>query len=350
MNDFKGKNIYVGLDLHKSSMDINILTEHTNHKSMHIKPVCPDILVDYLEEHFPGADYYCAYESGFSGFWLQRALAKRGVKTIVVHAADIPSTDWDKRFKSDKVDARKIAFCLRAGLLKGIHVPDQGQLLDRSIVRNRYKVVADSRRIKNRIKGHLMFLGIKIPWDEGVSERYWSYRMISNIEAYGESKKDQALLLMIEELKLFRKLEAKVLRAIRTMAKSAKYDQHYNNLTSIPGVGLITAMTILTEIGSEIKRFGSLDQLASYCGIVPGSHSSGESTKTNRICSRGNRYLKNVLVLSAWMSIRYDLKMLAFFETCRSRMIAQKAIIKVCRKQLNRIRYVLKNETKLIAK
>lgn len=350
MKQFEGKKIYLGADTHKRSLDLKILTEHTIQKSIHFQPVCPDAIVRFLRANYDGAEFYCAYESGFSGFWLQEALEKRGVNTIVVHAADIPSSDKDKRFKTDKLDAKKIAFCLRAGLLQSIYIPEKKQQVDRTVVRSRYKVAKDTRRIKSRIKSHLLFFGIQIPWEEGVTERYWSNRMIANIETYASKKQDLALLLMIEELRMLRKLQAKALRNLREMAKKPRYHATYQNLVSIPGVGPLTAMTVLTEIGLEVERFKSIDALSSYCGLVPGSHSSGERTMNNRISTRGNRHLKNALILSAWMSIRYDKHMLSCYENYRQRMIAQKAIIKVAKKQLNRIHAVLKSKTKFITK
>ena len=61
-----------------------------------------------------------AYEAGFSGFWAKRKLTELGIDTIVVHPADIPTTDKDRDQKSDQRDSRKISTSLRSGELRGV--------------------------------------------------------------------------------------------------------------------------------------------------------------------------------------------------------------------------------------
>ncbi len=77
----------------------------------------------YLSKNFPGGTYYVAYQAGFSGFWAQRKLTEKGMKTIVVHPADIPTTDKERDQKNDQRDSRKIASSLRSGELRGIYIP-----------------------------------------------------------------------------------------------------------------------------------------------------------------------------------------------------------------------------------
>ena len=102
--DFTGQRINVGLDVHKESWKSTICTEHVIHKSFIVVKPLVDNLVNYLECNYPNGDYYCAYEAGFSGFWAQEELTKRGVKTIVVNPADIPTSDKERQFKNDKRD------------------------------------------------------------------------------------------------------------------------------------------------------------------------------------------------------------------------------------------------------
>jgi len=157
--NFKGKNIYVGIDVHKRSWSIKILSDNANLRQEYFRDPSPEMLVRYLNIKYPQAKYKCAYEAGFCGFWIQEGLSSLGVETIVIHPADIPTTDKEKRFKDDKLDAIKIAKCLRAGQLTGIHVPSAQQRADRSFVRLRYKLASDIRKTMNRITGHLDFEG-----------------------------------------------------------------------------------------------------------------------------------------------------------------------------------------------
>jgi hypothetical protein len=66
--NFKGENIYIGIDVHLKSWSVTILTEKNHHKTFN-QPPEPAKLSDYLRHHFPEAFYHSAYEAGFSGLW-----------------------------------------------------------------------------------------------------------------------------------------------------------------------------------------------------------------------------------------------------------------------------------------
>jgi len=101
---------------------------------------------------------------------------------------------------------------------------------------------------------------------------------------------------------------------------------------SIPGVGLLTAMVYLTEIG-DVDRFKGDDQYLAYIGLIPGCRSSGEKERTGRLSNRGNKRVRTALILSAWMSIRNSSLMNIKYEEYRKRgMTANKAIVKIASK------------------
>lgn len=138
--DFSGQSIYVGLDVHKKSWSVSIFSEQCEHKKF-VQPPEADKLVHYLKRNFPGATYYSVYEAGFSGFWTHNQLQENGVNCIVVHPADVPTTNKERTTKRDRIDCRKLARSLRSGELKGIYVPTRPQLEDRSLVRTRQSLV-----------------------------------------------------------------------------------------------------------------------------------------------------------------------------------------------------------------
>ena len=122
--DFTGQSIYVGLDVHKKSWSVSIFSEQCEHKKF-TQPPETDKLVHYLKRNFPGATYHAAYEAGFSGFWAHEQLQGQGVNCLVVHPADVPTTNKERTSKRDRVDCRKLARHLRNGELKGIYVPSR---------------------------------------------------------------------------------------------------------------------------------------------------------------------------------------------------------------------------------
>jgi transposase len=81
----------------------------------------------------------------------------------------------------------------------------------------------------------------------------------------------------------------------------------------VPGIGPLTAMKLLTELES-VDRFNSLDQLCSYVGLVPSTHSCGENRTDNGITTRRNSSLRGALIESAWIAIRNDPALLPFYQ------------------------------------
>lgn len=103
------------------------------------------------------------------------------------------------------------------------------------------------------------------------------------------------------------------------------------------------SMTIITEL-ENIERFKTLDQLCSYLGLVPTTNSSGEKQKVGNITPRSNRQLRSMLIESSWVAIRQDPVLTMSYSKLRQRMEPNKAIIKIAKKLLSRIKHVLKNK------
>ncbi|MEJ0056730.1 MAG: transposase [Bacteroidota bacterium] len=118
-------------------------------------------------------------------------------------------------------------------------------------------------------------------------------------------------------------------------------------MRSIPGIGLLNAMIFLTELG-DIRRFNAFDKLCSYVGLTPNVYSSAETTHVTGITHRCNHILREALIESAWSAVRKDPALLMSYNELRKRMNYNKAIIKIGKKLLNRIRYVMLNRTKYV--
>ena len=345
--DFSGQTIYAGIDVHLKSWRVSIQLEDVVQKSFSQKPD-PAQLGAYLKKHYPNGKYVCCYESGFSGFWAYEELIDQGIECKIAHASDIPTTDKDKRQKTDRRDSRKIVRELSKGSITGIYAPMVEQLQARALIRSRYKVAKDYQRAKNRIKSHLYFYGYhrQAPKTSG----HWSKRYLNWLEELAQTKKDAGLSLLLEALLDLRKLRLKALKQIRLLAKQPEYEAQVKLLRSVPGVGLLTAMVILTEL-IDINRFKNLDHLCSYAGLIPQTHSSGEVDRVGKMTKRGNAQLRKALIESSWVAIRNDPALgLAFRNYVKNRPgrdkeAKNKAIVKMARKLLNRIRHVLRNQT-----
>lgn len=339
---FKGQSIYVGIDVHLKKWYVTILSDELELFSRLMQP-SPKVLACYLKKMFPGADYHSAYEAGYCGFWIHEQLVKEGIRNIVVNPADVPTKDKEKKRKNDPVDSRKIARSLRNGELESIYIPDKAQQEDKSLIRFRNSLVKRQTSCKNQIKSKLAFFGIKL--DDEKVKSHWSKAYIECLRkvATEETKTGFQLEILLDTLTHDRQSLAKVTKQIRVLSKTARYAKKVELLCTIPGVSVLTSMTILTHFG-DIKQYSKLNELCSYVGLVGDEHSSSDKEKKLGITKRGSKHLKKALVESSWIAVKKDPALLLAFNKYTSRVNKQKSIIKICRKLLNRIRYVLLNE------
>jgi transposase len=348
--NFEGQNIFVGLDVHLKSWTVTILTESLTHKTF-TQPASAEALYNYLGRNFPGGNYQSVYEAGFSGLWAHYSLQAIGIKNIVVNPADVPSSQKEKLQKDDPTDSRKLARSLRSGELESIYIPNPATLEDRSLVRLRTTLVNDMIRFKHRIKSFLYFYGITFPEEFRNIKSHWSNRFMKwlkeGITLQHESGA-QTLQFLIHEAEHQRKLLLEVTRKIRLLSRSEKYENNMALLRTVPGIGFITAITFLTEI-ENIDRFANTDHFAGFIGLVPNRHSSGDVKNVGEMTFRGQKNLRKYLIESSWMAARYDPALTMSLNNYSRRMEPNKAIVRIARKVLNRIYFVLKNKIEYVS-
>lgn len=338
--DFTGKVIYCGLDVHKTNWKVNARMEGIEIAAFSQNP--DELgLKKHFEKNYPGATLKVAYEAGFCGFEIQRSLTASGVNCIVVNAADVPSSDKDRKRKDDKRDARKLSVELSKGNLNGIYIPEKQMQAARSLVRQRHRLVGDQTRCINRIKHLLMCNGIKT----GDRTDRISLKLIGKLQALDgmPALLKATLEFAIEQYLQIRRILKDITMAMRNLSKEEPFAKVQRILQSIDGVGLINALVIQTEIG-DITRFKRLDSLCDYVGFVPDIYSSNDKTVNLGISQRGNSFLRDAIIESSWILIRKDPAMLMKYNEYRSRMSSNKAIVRISKHLLSRIRHLWKNE------
>ena len=341
--DFTDQNFFIGIDVHKKNWTVTLRHNQMELKTFSMNP-SPQALQHYMLRHYPGAHCQSTYEAGFSGFWIHRELEQFGFTNMVIHPGDIPTTHKEKTTKTDKVDSRKLARELENGTLRGIYIPGEFHQQLRSLCRLRYRQLQNLVRVKNRIKGHLYTYGISIPSHDELP--HWSGRFIQWLKSlrFSFAPGNEYVRLCLEELEDHKKRLAQTIRLLRTYCKEHGITDKIRFLCSVPGIGFVTAITLYTEL-IDIHRFSGLDSFASYVGLIPSLHSSGERESQCGLTHRHNRYLRYILVEAAWVAIRKDPVLLCTFNRLTRRMKKQDAIIRIAKKLLSRIAYVWKNET-----
>ena len=207
-------------------------------------------------------------------------------------------------------------------------------------------------RCKNRIKAFLYRFGIHYPEQFSKSGTHWSKNFLRWLKEevrlqLKEETGKQSLQILLQEAEEQRKLLLLINRNIRTLATKEKYVRNIELIKSIPGIGLVTAMILLTEI-ETIDRFENTDHFAGFVGLVPNRHNSGNVKNDGEMTFRGQAKLKTSIIESAWIAARKDPALSLAYNKLVQRMEPNKAIIRIARKLLNRIYVVLKNKKEYV--
>lgn len=345
--DFTNKEIYLGMDVHSKTWYTTILyDDFVKKQSFHADA---RKLAAYMRRNYPKARIQAGYEAGYFGFTLQRNLESEGIETIVINPADIPLSNKDTRNKTDRRDSYKIALNMKSKMVEGIYVPKIENEQERSLLRRRADTVKKQTRIKNQIKSNLKLLGINYPIEYEDKGKHWSRNFISWIGSLKLATQEGRAVMesLLRELEFYRKEVLFATRQIRDLSKSERYAYNCKLLLGISGIGLITAMTFLTEI-IDISRFKKGDELVSFLGFSPNEHSSGEKRRIGHLSKRCNHILRGMLIESSWVAIRNDPALSDYYHKTQKKTGSSKAIIKTARKLIMRMRYVLKTGNKYV--
>ena len=327
---FKGQVVYVGIDVHKKQWTVAIRHCGRMSEAFSMDPM-PEKLAEHLKKNYPDAEYRSVYEAGFSGFEAHRTLCRLGVQNIVINPADVPTSGKEREKKNDNIDCRKLARELENGSLEPIYVPTPENLKLRNLKRREDQLVQNLTRVKNRIKGHLNFNGIKfISWAGG---------SLKIMEEEAQKREDYTLLSMFRELRFLREEKLRVIRDERECLKKLKREQIQENIQSVPGIGFRTTIALQAELW-DMKRFKTNDHLNSYVGLAPHTFGSGEDV----IVKCGNRkkqQLHYLMVEAAWRAVLHNLEYRARYGALVGRgMNSKKAIVVIARKLMQTIRAV----------
>ena len=286
--------IYGGLDVHKSSISVCLLHSGTGEIISQQLPNDQQHVLRAARGWAKLGEARLCYEASGAGFVLQRWLQAAGLQCEVIAPSLVPKAPGD-RVKTDKRDARKLATLYRAGLLQAVRVPGVAEETVRAVVRLRGQLTVDGTRVKNRLHKYLRTLGHIYP-----EKGYWTVKHRAWI-AHLPLDALQGLIVRthLDELDTLLGQRTAVERRIEELACAEPYRQGVGRLLSLRGIGLLTAMVLLTEIG-DARRFAGAPQLMAYLGLVPRKSSSGESRHTGPITKAGNHHVRRVLVEAAW--------------------------------------------------
>lgn len=334
---FVGKTVFAGIDVHKDSYTLAVVADGVAVLKVGSMPALPHKLVEFLSARFPQSKIKTAYEAGFCGFALHRALDAAGFDSIVVNASSIEVAAND-RVKTDKRDAQKIALQLSRGTLRGNHIPSVEEEAERELTRTRAQLVRHRAELANQIKSKLQLFGLTAPGDK----RMVTLRLLAEIRQMKLAKPLAAAFAALAAAwsALGDEIDNLETCLREQAARDAKREAIFQ---SVPGVGLITARTLANELG-DLSRFPSVKDLYSFTGLTPSEHSSGPKERKGSITRQGSSTLRSILVEAAWRAKRQDPQLAALYERIAARRGGKRAIVAVARNMIGRIRACLRDD------
>ena len=343
--NFKGQKIFIGIDVHKKTWEVAILTESGVLKR-HPQEASAKVLFDFLRKHYPDGEYHAVYESGFSGFSTYYALKEYGINCIVIHAADVPVTQYESIMKTDRVDAERLVRALKKGeILRPVYIRERDNVDDRGVIRIRRTIQKQLSGYKARVKHMLHCNGVELPKRFSTPTNYWSRAFITwlmqDVKLLSSTR--TSLNLLIRQVETIRGTLLEATREIRKLSQTERYKHRLELLMTIPGIGQNVAMCILTEVW-DVKRFSNEKKFAHYLGLIPTCHDTGEHKSDGVKTFRGNKHLGPMIIEACWVAIYKDMGLGACYADYKKVMKPQKAIVKVARKMSNIIYSVLKHD------
>jgi transposase len=335
--------VFSGLDVDKASFAVTFTDHEKLLKSLRM-PYSSEHLLNYTRKHFPGQRVAFVYEAGPTGFGLHDDLVAAGYPCLVVAPSMVPTAPG-QRVKTNRIDSKKLSENLRGGQLRTIHVPSQTYRDLRHLVQLRDTQVGQLTATKCRIKALLLYQGIAFPDTNG----NWSARVLSALQELPCSAGVRFKLdHLIETLHFHFDSAARVQKEIRRFCQNdPELRQSISLLTSLPGIGWITATHAVARLG-DWREITNVRQIAGFLGLVSSEHSTGDDVNRGSITRVGDSRLRNKLIQCAWVAIRKDPELRAFYYRIYQRqpkkVASRKAIVAVARKLTTRMYAVLKQQ------
>jgi transposase len=293
---------FVGLDVHADSIAVAVAESDGTETSLGIIPNRPTSIRKLIKKLGKKKDLRCCYEAGPCGYVLYRQFLEMGVSCEVVAPSLVPVTPGD-RVKTDRRDARKLARCLRSGVLTPVWVPDEELEALRDLVRAREAAKKDRNRARHRLSKFLLRHDRKAPKGVGA----WGYKYWQWLDAvrFDEYALDVVLADYRHEVEHGNERLADLERAIDEAFETCDTTTRAlaAGLQAFRGIAKVTAVGIVAEIG-RFSRFEHPSQLMSYVGNVSSEHSSAGRARRGRITKTGNAHVRMLVTEAAW-SYRY---------------------------------------------
>jgi len=313
--------IMIGCDLHDKTMLLKIAEGRQEPETRSVKNTSAgrEAMIRDLKKRAAttsGARVIFAYEASGQGFGLYDELIEAGVECHVLAPTKIARSQRQASQKTDEKDAQQLLELLRAHVLAGnalpdVWIPDATTRDDRELVRTRLDVAEKITRVKSQIQSLLKRNHVRRDAASGQGWtrlfRSWLKHTLCELATSPLGSRSQATLLsLLRQLDFLEEEEKRLDVEVHALAGESRYEAAFEEMTDLCGVGLLTAMVFLTELG-DLSRFANRRQLAAYLGLAPRSFESGNANdRKGHITRQGSSRVRKMLCQATWSRVRWD--------------------------------------------
>jgi transposase len=264
-------------------------------------------------------------EATGNAFWLHDQLCPVAGEVILANPGQLKAIAT-ARIKHDKLDATVMVQLLAADFIPRVWIPDPKTRAQRSLLSHRFSLRRSATRCKNQVHAALIRnLHVARPFTREGRRRLAEVQLTPEDRAMVDSN-----------LRILDYLEGE-LKAIggelNAEAMEGPRKEDIQLAMSLPGLDVLGASLLVARIG-DITRFPDGDHLASYWGLVPSLHQSGNVNRRGHITKAGCPEARHILVQAAWAVVRHyrDTPLYAFYERVAQRRGQGVAIVALARK------------------
>jgi transposase len=280
---------YVGLDMSQNETSVCVVDERGRVVYEGKAKSEPGALTSILRKRAPNAERI-GFETGAMASWLWHELRRVDLPVVCVDARHAHAVLSVRMNKSDHNDARGLAELVRVGWYREVRIKSEESQRIRAMLIARSRLVGIRRDIENQVRSMIKEYGLLFPRAIGLQFRK------QVIELLGKSHQLRSIiepLLSIHE-QVCRE-QAAFDEEVRRLAKS---DETTRRRMTVPGVGMVTALTFRHTI-DDPSRFRSASTVGAYLGLTPRRNQSGETDTNGRISRWGDRLLRSYLFEAA---------------------------------------------------
>jgi len=324
---------YVGIDVHKRMCQAAVLDEDGSILDELRFPNDAKGVEEFAGKLTSFRDEVRAVVESTGNLWIQihDRLEEHGVDVALSNPSKTKIIS-EAKVKTDKRDARMLANLLRVDLLYTCYVPGEELRSRRELLRHRMNLVKTRTAVRNRIHGLLDKHGLRMP-----EATPFSTGNVEWLRGLSLGFMDDAILR--SDLALLEALDGQVDVMEDKIAAVAAEDRRVRLLMTMTGVGYFTALLVLSEVG-DVSRFRGDKEFASWMGLTPSVHQSGERTRTGSVCGPGNKRLRWAMVEAAQTAVRHDPRLGGMYERLSRRRGSGCAVVAVAH-EMARIMYFM---------